>query len=195
MSRKPVKSLGELKYMRTLSRRTNLAGTEGGGEPPQHGRRLAARTLAQQAGRCACCEDAPPSIPLGAFLLAATELPQVALARLEQRGDVHLALGRRRHRRPRDQLSARGVRLTDTLRDPPMFTSADPGTPQTLRIVTRKEMWQKKPKSRALAALADHESILEQARQAWPHAAEVLGAAACLAQQRNRGALVCACLL
>ena len=90
-------------------------------------RRLAARTLAQQAGRCACCEDAPPSIPLGAFLLAATELPQVALARLEQRGDVHLALGRRRHRRPRDQLSARGVRLTDdTLRDPPMFTSADP---------------------------------------------------------------------
>ena len=36
MSRKPVKSLGELKYMRTLSRRTNLAGTEGGGEPPQH---------------------------------------------------------------------------------------------------------------------------------------------------------------
>ena len=112
--------------MRTLSRRTNLAGTEGGGEPPQHGRRLAARTLAQQAGRCACCEDAPPSIPLGAFLLAATELPQVALARLEQRGDVHLALGRRRHRRPRDQLSARGVRLTDTLRDPPMFTSADP---------------------------------------------------------------------
>jgi len=87
------------------------------------------------------------------------------------------------------------VRLTDTLRDPPMFTSADPGTPQTLRIVTRKEMWQKKPKSRALAALADHETILEQARQAWPHAAEVLGAAACLAQQRNRGALVCACLL
>ena len=86
-------------------------------------RRLAARTLAQQAGRCACCEDAPPSIPLGAFLLAATELPQVALARLEQRGDVHLALGRRRHRRPRDQLSARGVRLTDTLRDPPMFTT------------------------------------------------------------------------
>ena len=102
-------------------------------------RRLAARTLAQQAGRCACCEDAPPSIPLGAFLLAATELPQVALARLEQRGDVHLALGRRRHRRPRDQLSARGVRLTDTLRDPPMFTSADPRyTAEPLRIVTRE---------------------------------------------------------
>ena len=69
-------------------------------------RRLAARTHAQQASRCACCEDAPPSVPLGALLLAATELPQVALARLEQRGDVHLAIGRRRHRRHRDQLSA-----------------------------------------------------------------------------------------
>ena len=113
-------------------------------------RRLAARTLAQQASRCACCEDAPPSIPLGAFLLAATELPQVALARLEQRGDVHLALGRRRHRRPRDQLSARGVRLTDTLRDPPMFTSAGRRyTTGTLRIVTAH----KKPTPRLLAAL------------------------------------------
>ena len=104
-------------------------------------RRLAARTLAQQAGRCACCEDAPPSIPLGAFLLAATELPQVALARLEQRGDVHLALGRRRHRRPRDQLSAQCVLLTDTLRDPPMF-QRESGAPRrygSLRSIAERD--------------------------------------------------------
>lgn len=137
-------------------------------------RRLAARTLAQQASRCACCEDAPPPVPLGAFLLAATELPQVALARLEQRGDVHLALGRRRHRRPRDQLSARGVRLTDTLRDPPMFTSARPRytTGRYGSLLLRKKSreyvrWQRSP---------DHETILQQLKQAWPHAAELQGA-------------------
>ena len=145
-------------------------------------RRLAARTLAQQAGRCACCEDAPPSIPLGAFLLAATELPQVALARLEQRGDVHLALGRRRHRRPRDQLSARGVRLTDTLRDPPMFTSADPGTPQTLRIVTFLLTCVKESSSRPLAALPDHETISVRGETGLAARRKLLGAlVACLA--------------
>ena len=136
-------------------------------------RRLAARTLAQQASRCACCEDAPPPVPLGAFLLAATELPQVALARLEQRGDVHLALGRRRHRRPRDQLSARGVRLTDTLRDPPMFTSAGP---RYTRDVTDRYASEKTVYTSAGSAPQITRPILQQLNQAWPHAAELQGA-------------------
>ena len=40
----------------------------------------------------------PAPVPLGALLLPATQLPQVALPRLEQRGDIHLALRHRRHR-------------------------------------------------------------------------------------------------
>ena len=157
-------------------------------------RRLAARTLAQQAGRCACCEDAPPSIPLGAFLLAATELPQVALARLEQRGDVHLALGRRRHRRPRDQLSARGVRLTDTLRDPPMFPAPTPvhrrryGSLRFSHPCERKQI--------TSDGSPDHESISGRGETGLAARRKKFWAQ-CLPRPNscNRGALVCACLL
>ena len=107
LSRKPVKSLGELKYMRTLSRRTNLACTEEGDGGCQHttGASRRAHTRSRAAGVRAV-KHSPPPVPLGAFLLAATQLPQVPLPRLEQRGDVHLALRHRPHRGPSHQLAA-----------------------------------------------------------------------------------------
>ena len=56
LSRKPVKSLGELKYMSTLSRRTNLARARVRVAAVSAHRRLAPRSDAQQGTRVLCLQ-------------------------------------------------------------------------------------------------------------------------------------------